>query len=137
MCAAASPAGMHYDRRPLLAIRVNARERKTPPKNTDKRQMVVRAAKRTFRQPAKVTLKLAMDRAYHNSRKLARLAAPDAMQTLIDIACTGMDCSGVALSYGRRLLADIRHRTETAMPQARCFKAMELALRAQALAEAR
>ena len=27
-----------------------------------------------------------MFRAYHNSRKLARLAAPDAMQTLIDIA---------------------------------------------------
>lgn len=48
-----------------------------------------------------------------------------------------MDCSGVALFYGRRLLADIRHRTETAMPQARCFKAMELALKAQALAEAR
>ena len=31
-------------------------------------------------------LKQAMDRAYHHSRKLARLAAPDAMQTLIDIA---------------------------------------------------
>ncbi|HYZ39497.1 MAG TPA: Gfo/Idh/MocA family oxidoreductase [Stellaceae bacterium] len=48
-----------------------------------------------------------------------------------------VDCSGVALSYGRQLLADIRQRTETAMPQARCFKAMELALKAQALAEER
>jgi predicted dehydrogenase len=48
-----------------------------------------------------------------------------------------IDCSGVALPYGRQLLADVRHRTETAMPQARCFKAMELALKAQALAEAR
>jgi hypothetical protein len=48
-----------------------------------------------------------------------------------------VDCSGVALSYGRQLLSDIRQRTETAMPQARCFKAMELALKAQALAEER
>jgi predicted dehydrogenase len=48
-----------------------------------------------------------------------------------------VDCSGVALSYGRQLLADSRQRTETAMPQARCFKAMELALKAQALAEER
>ena len=48
-----------------------------------------------------------------------------------------IDCAGVALPYGRQLLADIRQRTETAMPQARCFKAMELALKAQALAEAR
>ena len=70
----------------MPAIRVNARERKTPLDNTDKRQMVVRAAKRTFRQPTKVTLKQAMDRAYYHSRKLSRLAAPDAMQTLIDIA---------------------------------------------------
>jgi predicted dehydrogenase len=48
-----------------------------------------------------------------------------------------IDCSGVALPYGRQLLADIWQRTETAMPQTRCFKAMELALKAQALAEAR
>ncbi|MDQ0456436.1 Gfo/Idh/MocA family protein [Rhizobium paknamense] len=46
-----------------------------------------------------------------------------------------IDCSGVELPYGRQLLADIRDRTETAMPQARCFKAMELALTAQRLAE--
>jgi hypothetical protein len=29
----------------------------------------------------------------------------------------------------------VRDRTETAMPQERCFKAMELALTAQAMAE--
>ncbi|GGA87040.1 oxidoreductase [Brucella endophytica] len=46
-----------------------------------------------------------------------------------------MDCSQVPLPYGPQLLADIRERTQTAMPQARCFAAMELALKAQALAE--
>jgi len=46
-----------------------------------------------------------------------------------------IDCSGVELPYGRQLVYDIRERTETAMPQARCFHAMEIALKAQALAE--
>ncbi|MGG7519375.1 Gfo/Idh/MocA family protein [Allorhizobium undicola] len=46
-----------------------------------------------------------------------------------------MDCTDVELPYGRQLLADIRDRTQTAMPQSRCFKAMELALMAQKLAE--
>ena len=40
--------------------------------------------------------------------------------------------SDVALPYGRQLVDDVLHRTETAMPQAHCFLAMELALRAQA-----
>jgi predicted dehydrogenase len=46
-----------------------------------------------------------------------------------------IDCAGTDLPFGRQLVADIRDRTETAMPQARCFKAMEIALKAQALAE--
>jgi predicted dehydrogenase len=46
-----------------------------------------------------------------------------------------IDCSGVELPYGRQLVADIVDRTETAMPQARCFGAAELALKAQQLAE--
>ena len=46
-----------------------------------------------------------------------------------------IDCSGVDLPYARQLIADIRDRTETAMSQAHCFKAMELALTAQELAE--
>ncbi|KQU97654.1 Gfo/Idh/MocA family oxidoreductase [Devosia sp. Root105] len=46
-----------------------------------------------------------------------------------------IDCSGVDLPYGRQLIADILNRTETAMPQVRAFKAMELALTAQKLAE--
>jgi predicted dehydrogenase len=44
-------------------------------------------------------------------------------------------CAGTDLPFGRQLLADIRDRTETAMPQARCFQAMEIALKAQMLAE--
>ena len=46
-----------------------------------------------------------------------------------------IDCSSVDLPYGRQLIADVLNRTETAMPQARCFKAMELALTAQQMAE--
>ena len=38
------------------------------------------------------------------------------------------------LSFGPNLIADIRHRTETAMTQAHCFLAMQLALEAQAQA---
>ena len=46
-----------------------------------------------------------------------------------------IDCSDVDMPYGRQLIADVLNRTETAMPQARCYKAMELALTAQRLAE--
>jgi hypothetical protein len=46
-----------------------------------------------------------------------------------------IDCSNVELPYGRQVIADVLNRTETAMPQARCYKAMELALTAQAMAE--
>ena len=48
-----------------------------------------------------------------------------------------IDCTATELPYGRQLVADIQNRTETAMPQARCFNAMELALTAQAMAEKR
>jgi len=46
-----------------------------------------------------------------------------------------IDCSAVELPYGRQLISDVLNRTETAMPQARCYKAMEIAIKAQALAE--
>jgi len=42
-----------------------------------------------------------------------------------------MDCSQVELPYGKRLIADIFNRTETAMPQAHCFLASQLALEAE------
>lgn len=47
-----------------------------------------------------------------------------------------IDCSTTPLPYGPALIADIRDRTETAMPQARCYEAMRLALTAQAMGEA-
>jgi predicted dehydrogenase len=47
-----------------------------------------------------------------------------------------IDCSGVDLPFGRQFLDDVRDRTETAMPQTRCFNAMKMALTAQQMAEA-
>ena len=47
------------------------------------------------------------------------------------------NCNNVDLPYGRQLVYDILNRTETAMGQEHCFKAMELALRAERLAERR
>lgn len=44
------------------------------------------------------------------------------------------NCTGGDLPYGRQLIQDILERTETAMSQAHCFLAMELALKAEALA---
>jgi predicted dehydrogenase len=46
-----------------------------------------------------------------------------------------IDCSTTDLPFGRQFLDDVRNRTETAMPQERCFNAMKLALTAQQLAE--
>ena len=51
--------------------------------------------------------------------------------------CEKIACADAGLPYFARLAADIRDRTETAMPQAHAFKVMELALRAQQMAEAR
>jgi predicted dehydrogenase len=45
-----------------------------------------------------------------------------------------VDCSQIQLPYGRQLLFDILNRAETAIPQAQCFLAMELALEAEAKA---
>jgi predicted dehydrogenase len=45
-----------------------------------------------------------------------------------------IDCSAVPLTYGAELRDDVLDRTETAMPQSRCFLATELALTAQAKA---
>ncbi len=46
-----------------------------------------------------------------------------------------IDCSRIHIPYGEQLRDDVLNRTETAMPQAHCFKATELALRAQAMAQ--
>jgi predicted dehydrogenase len=45
-----------------------------------------------------------------------------------------IDCSRTPLPYGAALRDDVLSRTETAMPQAHCFLAMQLALEAQAKA---
>jgi predicted dehydrogenase len=42
-----------------------------------------------------------------------------------------VDCSAVPLPYGEQLVSDVVNRTETAMPQAHCFLATELVLKAQ------
>ncbi len=44
------------------------------------------------------------------------------------------DCAARPLPFGPALLADVRDRTQTALSQALCFEAMEVALRAQAQA---
>jgi predicted dehydrogenase len=41
------------------------------------------------------------------------------------------DCAQTPLPFASRLLRDVRERTQTAMPQAHCFLATELSLRAQ------
>ena len=50
--------------------------------------------------------------------------------------CERIDASQAGLPYFARLLADIRDRTETAMPQAHAFTVTELAIAAQEIAEA-
>ncbi len=45
-----------------------------------------------------------------------------------------IDCQDVELPFGRQLLDDIRNRTQTAISQEHTFRAMELALQAQAKA---
>jgi len=46
-----------------------------------------------------------------------------------------IDCNNVELPYGRLLVDDILNRTETAMTQAHCFLATELALKAQKMSQ--
>jgi predicted dehydrogenase len=75
---------------------------------------------------------------YIELRKYVDLAGQPGADHLLLVNREGVhriDCSAVELPYGRQLVQDIVQRTETAMPEARCFKAMELALKAQALAE--
>jgi len=46
-----------------------------------------------------------------------------------------IDCNDVELPFGRLLVDDVINRTETAMTQAHCFLATELALKAQKMAK--
>jgi len=72
-------------------------------------------------------------------RKYTDVGRPHATNTLI--LTNGdknelIDCNGAGLPYFARLIADVHNRSETAMPQAHAFKVMELAIKAQAKAEA-
>ena len=51
--------------------------------------------------------------------------------------CEKIQCSDAGLPYFANLAHDIANRTETAMPQAHAFKVMELAIKAQMMAEGR
>ncbi|MDQ2667598.1 MAG: Gfo/Idh/MocA family oxidoreductase [Gemmatimonadota bacterium] len=46
-----------------------------------------------------------------------------------------IDCKGVEKPYGRLLVDDVINRTETAMPQDRCFLAAEMSIKAQLAAK--
>lgn len=71
-------------------------------------------------------------------RKYVDIGAPEVQPALLLCDAKGVraiDFSDADPQYGHQLVADILDRTETAMSQAHCFKAMELALEAQTLAE--
>ena len=72
-------------------------------------------------------------------RKYVDAGRSDRSDTLIltnGTRCETIDASDAGLPYFARLVADLRDRTETAMPQAHAFKVMELAITAQAMADA-
>ena len=74
---------------------------------------------------------------YIESRKYVDIAGRPGGNHLFLIDQKGtqyFDCSDVDLPYGRNLIYDILHRTETAMSQEHCFLASELTLKAQAQA---
>jgi predicted dehydrogenase len=77
---------------------------------------------------------------YIDIRKYVDIGGAPGTDHLFLVDRAGMrriDCSAVDLPYGRALLHDIEARTETAIPQERCFNAMGLALMAQEFAERR
>jgi predicted dehydrogenase len=74
---------------------------------------------------------------YIELRKYTDIAGRDGGNHLFLVDQQGVqyiDCNDVALPYGSQLVHDIIHRTETAMTQAHCFLASELALTAEAQA---
>ena len=74
---------------------------------------------------------------YMELRKYVDIAGRDGGDHLFLVNHEGVqhiDCRDVAMPFGSQLVHDIVNRTETALPQAHCFLAMELALTAQAMA---
>ena len=71
---------------------------------------------------------------YIEVRKNIDIAGREGGNHLFLVDATGVrhiDSKHVDLPYGRQLVDDVLNRTETAMPQAHCFLATELALLAQ------
>jgi predicted dehydrogenase len=71
---------------------------------------------------------------YLEVRKYVDLAGREGGNHLFLVDARGvrhLDCDDVELPFGRQLVDDVLHRTESAMSQAHCFLATELALRAQ------
>lgn len=76
---------------------------------------------------------------YIELRKYVDVGGRDGTDHLVLVngtRCENIDARDAGLPYFERLVHDIAHRTETAMTQAHCFTVMELALAAQAMAEA-
>jgi predicted dehydrogenase len=74
---------------------------------------------------------------YIELRKYVDIAGRDGTDHLFLVdrdATRYVDCRDAPLPYYERLIADVLERTETAMPQAHCFKVCALALEAQAKA---
>ena len=67
---------------------------------------------------------------------IARSEATDHLYLVNQERCEHIDASQAGYPYFERLTNDIANRTETAMAQSHCFKVMELALKAQEMAEA-
>ena len=67
---------------------------------------------------------------------VAREDTTDHLYLVNGTRCEHIDCRDAGYPYFANLANDIRNRTETAMPQAHCFRVMELALKAQQMAEA-
>jgi predicted dehydrogenase len=74
---------------------------------------------------------------YIELRKYVDVAGAPGIDHLFLVDAKGtrrIDCSTTPLPYGAQLIADVLDRTETAMTQAHCFLATELALKAEAMA---
>lgn len=66
---------------------------------------------------------------------VARDTSTDHLYLVNNEKCEHIECADAGYPYFQNLANDIANRTETAMPQAHCFKVMELAIIAQTLAD--
>lgn len=75
---------------------------------------------------------------YIELRKYVDVAGAEGIDHLFLVngdRCEKIDCSDAGFPYFQRLSDDIANRTDTAMPQQHAFKVMELAIKAQMMAE--